>query len=158
MFRRVAAVILASSLMSACGDSEPPAPDAGDSGNAVVPISGRERIGWSQSAADAFQLALFQYVVYVDGARTLLSDVRCGSQATDGRFDCSAGLPPMTPGAHSLELATVVQELSGAVESERSAPLRVVVTGGGGAGLAPPTRLTTRDGLQLTVARLAGGL
>jgi glucose/arabinose dehydrogenase len=64
----------------------------------------------------------------------------------------------MTPGAHAIELATVVQEPSGAVESDRSAPLRVVLTGGVGANGSPPTRITTRDGLQLALARLAGDL
>lgn len=153
-------MLIAGSLLAACNQSEPPAPDTGDPGpgGGVVPVSGRERIGWNQPAADAVQLGLFQYVVYIDGVRSSLSDVRCGSAVSTGTFECSAALPPMTPGAHSLELATVVQEPSGPVESARSGPLRVVVAGGGGANAAPPTRITTSDGLHLTLARLAGDL
>jgi hypothetical protein len=131
MFRRLAAMVIAGSVLAACNQSGPPAPDTGDPGpgGGVVPISGRERLGWNQWAADAAQLALFRYVVYVDGTRASLSDVRCGPATSARTFECSAALPPMTPGAHSIELAAVVQKPSGAVESVRSAPLRVVVTG-----------------------------
>jgi hypothetical protein len=96
--------------------------------------------------------------MYVDGARNVLTEVRCGSQAAGGGFECSAALPVMTPGAHTLELATLVQEPTGPVESEKSEPLRIVIAGGGITTPAPPTRITTRDGLNLSLAQLAGGL
>jgi hypothetical protein len=116
----------------ACDEKAPPAPlvvePAGGSGT----ISGRERIGWDQPAADAAELARISYVIYVDGTRTALDNVSCVSSPTTTSpvvaFACAARLPTLTPGAHTLELATVVDK-DGPRESVRSAPLHVIVAG-----------------------------
>ena len=44
-------------------------------------ISGNERLGWNQAAADAGELATFRYAAYVDGNRVELTDVSCGGPA-----------------------------------------------------------------------------
>lgn len=121
-------------------------------------VSGTERIGWSQQAADAVQLAVFQYVVYVDGARTTLTGVSCGGNATAAGFDCSAALPALALGAHTLELASVVVDQSGVLESARSAALRVVRIGSAAGASSLSTLVMTADGIPLNLERVTDGL
>jgi hypothetical protein len=90
-------------------------------------ITGTERVGWDQPAADTVELAAIGYAVYVDGTRTELSGVTCAAVATAARFACTARLPSLSNGAHTLELASFVND-GGVLESARSAPLRVTVT------------------------------
>ena len=68
--------------------------------------------------------------MYIDNARTTLSrcDLRRAPPTRSG-FDCSAPLPPLTAGAHTLELASFIVDPSGILESARSAPLRVFMAG-----------------------------
>ena len=123
-------IVLCCLVLVACEEKAPPAPlvvePAGGSGT----ISGRERIGWDQPAADAAELAKIRYVMYVDGTRTALDNVSCVTAPTTTSptvaFACATGLPPLTPGAHTLELATFVDR-GGARESVRSAPIHVTV-------------------------------
>jgi glucose/arabinose dehydrogenase len=158
MVRRLSLALLACLALAACDKKDPPAPDPGVPGGDIE-VSGNERIGWSQPAADALQLALFQYVVYVDGARTFLTSVSCGSSATAAGFDCSAALPSLTTGTHTLELAAVVMDPSGILESSRSAPLRVVKTGTAATTSAfTSTPVMTADGISLNLERVTDGL
>ncbi len=46
--------------------------------------------------------------------------------AGSGAFDCSAMLPTLSTGTHTLELASFVVDGSATIESPRSAPLRVI--------------------------------
>jgi hypothetical protein len=115
-------------LALVCCEKAPRAPKM-DAPSGIHTIQGTERIGWEQSAADAVELSKIRYVIYVDGVRTALDNVSCvptppayGAVA----FPCTAGLPTLTAGAHTLELATVV-ESGGPRESVRSAPLHVNV-------------------------------
>jgi glucose/arabinose dehydrogenase len=92
-----------------------------------VTITGNERIGWDQPASDAAELATFRYVVYVDTAnRVELTGTTCATASTSGSFACTAPLPRLTNGAHTLELASFIVDGS-TLESPRSGPLRVTV-------------------------------
>ena len=147
--------------MAACGGSnDPPSnqPPPGSGGGGTT-ITGRERIGWSQPADNAAQVATFDFAAYVDGTRRVLE----GDTCTGGgpAFDCSAQLPSLTPGQHSIQLAAFVISGGVTLESERSAALQVTV-----AGLtAPPTEslaknstLTTSDGHRFNADIVANGL
>ena len=118
---------VAAIVVAACGgSSNPPSPGTPGGGGGET-ITGRERIGWTQQALDADQLATFSYAAYVDGLRRVLEGATCpGSGA--GTFDCSAPLPSMTPGQHTIELVSFTVSEDTILESERSAPLRVTVS------------------------------
>jgi glucose/arabinose dehydrogenase len=115
-------------------------------------ITGNERIGWDQPAANATDLASFRYAIYVDGTRSELTDVTCSTTAGPAGFACTAALPSMTTGAHTLEIAAFV--VDGAVlESGKSASLRVervsAATTSAGSGWQTDLAVTTTDRLQL---------
>lgn len=158
MAGRLLVVLLAWVLLAGCDKKEPPSPDP-ENPSTDVQVSGSERIGWSQQASDAIQLGLFQYVVYVDGARRMLTGVNCSSVATAAGFECSAPLPPLTPGLHVLEVASVVLDPSGALESTRSSPLRVVMTGiTGTSATSRSAPVRTVEGITLALERIVDGL
>jgi hypothetical protein len=120
---RAAALVL---MCTACGGSAPQPPLVTPPAGGET-ITGTERIGWDQRAGDTVELASIRYAVYVDGARTELTGVTCSTTGSTVGYPCSARLPPMAPGAHTLEIASFVQD--GAVlESVRSAALQVTVT------------------------------
>ena len=111
--------------MIAC-DKKSPEPPVVNPTPAPETVTGSERIGWDQPAADAAELAAIGYVVYVDGARTVLPGVTCAGASAGATFPCTARLPSLTAGAHTLELASFVTDGS-VLESARSAPLRVTM-------------------------------
>ena len=122
-------IIVCGLAIISCGSSAPSPPSV-DGPTGVETINGSERIGWDQSAADAVELATFGYAIYVDGARTDATNVMCGSSPAAPGFPCSAKLPAMMPGNHTLELTAFVN--SGALlESPRSSPVRVNVVAPG---------------------------
>ena len=116
---RMQLTIVITLALAACGGS-PPAP-----GNADT-ITGTERFGWDQPASDAAELASFRYAIYVDEARSEAADISCGSTQTSGRFACTARLPEMTAGTHSLQVAAFVIDAGTPRESARSTAVRVV--------------------------------
>jgi len=126
-------------------------------------INGTERIGWDQLAADAVELAAIRYVIYVDGStRTELTGVSSAASATTSGFACAARLPALSLGAHTLQLASFVNNGS-VLESARSAVLRVtvVVAATAMATPAPAIRaatIRTSDGLGARVEPVANGL
>jgi glucose/arabinose dehydrogenase len=144
--------------VAACGGSSPP-PSTSDPGGTGERISGNERLGWTQAASDASQLATFRYVAYVDSTRVELADVSCGGLSS-GAAPCSSRMPAMAPGAHTIELASLVIDGGTVIESSRSAPLRVTMTGATAGGSPPspnapaPTFLTTADGVELRLDAL----
>jgi hypothetical protein len=91
-----------------------------------VTVTGTERIGWDQPAGDAVELATFGYAIYVDGTRSVASGVACAPAAGATGFACTAALPPLTPGAHSLQVASFVDD-GALLESTRSAALQVTL-------------------------------
>lgn len=159
-FSGVAAVGVAGIVLAACGgSSSPPPPGTGGGGGGGETITGRERIGWTQQAVDSEQLASFRYAAYVDGVRRVLEGAACPG-AGSSPFDCSAPLPPMGAGQHTIELVSFTVFEEAIIESERSAPLRVTV-----AAIAPPAiiaasdaTLTTADGHRFRATILAKGL
>ena len=106
-------------VCAACGGS-PSAPSGAET------ITGSERFGWDQPAADAGELTTFRYALYVDDARGEAADVSCAPGQTSGRFACTARLPAMASGAHTLQVAAFVMDGGTTRESPRSATVRVV--------------------------------
>src|SRR5947209_13492557 len=115
MSRRLFWPLLAAVLISGCKKNQPP--PSGEQ------ITGNERLGWTQQATDAVELADFKYAIYVDGARSPLAGTSCSTMPSSGGFDCSAPLPTMSAGAHALELASYVEDGT-VLESARASPLR----------------------------------
>jgi len=127
MTRRVLAPLLAVALTAAAGcggndDPPPSSPPPADSGDT---ISGRERIGWDQAASDS-DISLLEFAGYVDGARNVLTGSTC-VRNNSGSFDCSAALPAMSAGRHTLEIAAFMTSPGGVVEGPRSRPLQLTV-------------------------------
>jgi glucose/arabinose dehydrogenase len=163
LLMRLASLLLAIVVVAGCdGGSQPPQqtppPPSQGPGSGGESITGRERLGWDQQAPSATEVSTYRYAIYVDGNRSELSGVTCGSNAGAAGFPCSGNLPPMSNGAHTLELAA----FNAAGESARSAPLRVTVTGlspgaqAGGEWTSGPAGDTT-DGVRLHAERLLDG-
>jgi len=112
-------VPILAALILGCGAPNTPPP------NGVETITGLERFGWDQPAADAGELASFRYALYVDEARSEATDVSCAPGAS-GRFACTCRLPALSSGAHTLQVAAFVLDAGATRESARSAALRVV--------------------------------
>jgi len=119
--------ILITLFVAACGSSTPPPPSTGTGGGAET-ITGRERIGWDQPASDTTELETFGYAIYVDNSRSDITDTSCAGTAGAAGFSCSGKLPPMSSGAHTLEISTFSTVNTDSGESSRSAPLQVVVS------------------------------
>ena len=78
--RRVLPLLLLALLVGCESNTPPPSPSPGpDPGGET--ITGRERIGWDQSAANPAELATYRYAIYVDGTRSELPDITCGTTA-----------------------------------------------------------------------------
>ncbi len=131
----------------------------------VETITGTERLGWEQRAADAAELAQINYVLYIDGVRTPLPGTTCEPSAS--AFACVTRLPPMTPGAHALRLASFTTATGGGVlESAPSATLNVTVVASAAgtttdtaAALKPaltPARFTSANGVAMRTEMVAG--
>src|SRR3954451_20782770 len=119
------AILLASSTVAACGGGSPPPPVVTPPSTPVT-VTGTERIGWDQPAGDAVELATFGYAIYVDGTRTAATGGACTPAAAATGFPCTAALPPLTPGAHSLQVASFVND-GALLESTRSAALQLTL-------------------------------
>src|SRR5262249_59359951 len=126
---------------AACGTSAPQPPIATPPAGAE-PILGNERIGWDQRAGDNVELSGLRYAIYVDNARSELAGVTCADSATDAGYACSAQLPRMTAGTHTLELAAFLQDGS-LPESSRSAALLVTVSAGTSTSAASGSAMAT---------------
>src|SRR5215204_800907 len=149
---RIPAAVFLVFLTVACGKNNPPAPSPGTSPGESV--TGGERLGWDQAASTAAELATFRYVIYVDGVRSELTGVTCGTTAGAAGYQCSGRLPAMTAGSHTLELATYT-DAGSVIESAKSSPLRVTVAGSS-AGSLPATIaegdvITSSDGVRMRV-------
>jgi hypothetical protein len=112
------AIVGAALVVAACG--KPPS-----SPTETETITGSERFGWDQPAADAGELATFRYALYVDDARSEASDVSCAASASNGRFACTSQLPSIPAGTHTLQVASFVVDGGAVRESARSASVRV---------------------------------
>jgi glucose/arabinose dehydrogenase len=119
---------LVSALALACGgsSSDSSGPSQPGSGGAA----GGPKLAWDQFAPSADELRKYSYVLYVDGTAVPLSGAACGTLAAETlTAACTAPLPAMAPGPHTLEMATRVTENGVVLESARSAP--ITYTAGG---------------------------
>jgi glucose/arabinose dehydrogenase len=135
-------------------------------------VDGSESIGWSQTATDASAVSKYRYVGYMDGVRTPLPDAACQAGSSQTLFACSAQLPPMPPGTHGLQIASVVNVAGADVESGKSATidlnvvqaaadLRVIVAAATAPAVLPsvaPLAMTAQDGTRFNIETLATGL
>ena len=162
-------IVLCCLAAIACGRSSPAPPVVTPPpGNET--INGTERIGWDQRAADTVELAAIGYVLYVDGTRTPLTAVTCATEAVTAGFACSARLPALSAGSHTLQLASFITDGT-VLESERSASLSVTVVPQTNAAVKPRTTakppssqawngalVETRDQVTLRVELVVEGL
>lgn len=156
MFPRCAIVLWCCLALSGCGK---PSSD-NNGGGSPVQITGNERIGWDQAAADTHELSGFHYRLWVDGVSSELPDARCETTAGSAGFPCTGALPRMSAGVHSLELSAYVDG-SPPLESARSGALRVNVTGQSVTTRTLGTSaamLTTADGVRFQSDLVAQGL
>ena len=123
---RKLAAILVLFVTTGCG-SKPPSPPTTPNPGGSETITGRERFGWDQLAGGTAELASFGYAIFVDGNRSTVGAVSCGTSSSAAGFACSGQLPAMSAGAHTIQLATFVTQNGETLESERSAALNVVV-------------------------------
>jgi glucose/arabinose dehydrogenase len=128
MRRLLCVTIVSAMTLSACGggDSSPPPSSPPPSGGGDT-ITGRERVGWTQTV-DSGDIALYRYALYVDATRVVLDGATC-APSSGSAFDCSAPLPLLTAGSHTLELASFVSQGDTVYESPKSSALRVTVSG-----------------------------
>jgi glucose/arabinose dehydrogenase len=158
VLRCLAPAALACFALAACeGKDPPPSPSTGGSSDDVQ-VSGGERLGWSQQANNESELGSFQYALYLDNNRSVLAGVSCESTSASDSFDCSAPLPVLTLGPHTIELAAFTFDGS-LYESARSAPLRLVMTAltlASGAQVNPV--VVTVEQLRLSLQLVADGL
>jgi glucose/arabinose dehydrogenase len=124
------------------GESNPPSSPPPSSGGET--ITGRERFGWTQTVASPGDLPLYRYALYVDGTRHVIEGETCAATGVETAFDCSAPLPMMTPGRHTLELAAFVDAAGTVQESSRTAALQVNV-----AAVVAPADIEAPDSASL---------
>src|SRR3989442_6243222 len=152
-------IALASSTLTACGGSSPPAPPVVNPPASNETINGTERIGWDQPAADTVELATIRYAIYVDDVRSEIAGVTCATTSASNAFVCTGRLPTLTRGAHTLQIASFTA--NGAVlESARSAALRVNVVAAASSSVATvrPGATIAAGGVRLPVELVADGL
>jgi glucose/arabinose dehydrogenase len=153
--------ILITLFAAACGSSRPSPPSTGGSGGSPVSITGRERIGWDQPAGDADLLGSLRFAIYVDNIRNEMADASCSSALGTSGFPCGGQLPPMTSGAHTLQIAAFSGSGDALVEGDRSSALQVIVSATASTATAAQTDFRsgdtdpTRDGVRLRIDRLA---
>ena len=119
---------LVSTLALACGGSSSDSSGSSQTGSGSA--AGGPRLAWDQFAPGADELRRYSYVLYVDGTPVPLPGAACGTLAADTlTAACTAPLPSMSPGQHTLEMATRVIENAVVLESAKSAP--ITYTAGG---------------------------
>lgn len=155
VLRFLTVALLTCISVAGCDKKPPETPDPGNP-SGEVRVSPGDRLGWTQQAADSIQLATYQFALYIDGTRTVLSGVNC-TPAASGTFDCSAILPPLTTGTHTLELGSFVLDGTVTIESSRSAALRVIA-GGTSSFSVSSVLVTTVEQVRLNLTPIAEGL
>jgi glucose/arabinose dehydrogenase len=160
-WRRTIAIVASVAVLAGCGGSTQPPPSSPPPSNGGDTITGRERFGWSQAAENPTDLAFLRYALYVDGTRRVVEGETCQPGSAANTFDCSAPLPQMTPGAHTLELASFLMQGDSIIESPRSPAMRVTVAG----VVAPPDdpgaqsgSFVSSDGVRFRADIVARGL
>lgn len=146
---RVLVLLVALVCISGCSKKDPenPGPNNPDLPSGETRVAPGDRLGWSQPLSDT-DIALLQFALYIDGARTVLAGATCTPAGSS--YDCSAVLPTMSPGAHTLELASFVIDGSVTAESPRSPALRVVAVTSTTSGFTSQL-VTTAEQVQLNL-------
>jgi hypothetical protein len=96
-------------------------------------VTGDERIQWRQDARTFQEVSAYQFVAYIDGVEEPLADAHCEPKPPRGPFYCSARLPSLSPGEHSIRIAAVADGTAGI----RSRAVLVVKQSEPAAGSAP---------------------
>jgi aldose sugar dehydrogenase len=170
--RTLVLALLISLVASGCGSPEGSPSGSSSSNSQSNEVTSRARLGWVQEAASLSALSGLRYAAYVDGSRSELTDVTCAVAAGPSGFECTSRFPPMSRGAHSIELVSFVVDGDAVVESAHSSPLQVNATaaitltaaGGtdvradGGTLTTVDQMLTTADHLSLRSELVAEGL
>ena len=133
-------LVLCTAAVAGC-DRDSSSSSSPPSGSAES-VTGRERVGWIQSSVGASDMMVLQFAAYIDGSRRVLEGTTCSPSSGDS-FSCSAPLPPMTAGRHTLEIASFFNSDSGVVESPRSPALQLMVSGI--VAQVSPARVERRD-------------
>jgi hypothetical protein len=130
-------------------------------------VTGGERIGWEQQAPGRGALTDLGFALFVDDVRTELSDVRCTRVARAEAFTCTAVLPAMARGAHTLQVSAF-RRADQRAESARSDELSVIArpptlaAATSAVASTPLTGLSERtlnaDGVELQLKVLTAGL
>jgi hypothetical protein len=143
---------LLASVAACDGDAARPEPGTGSS-----PPPAGPRIAWSQQAPSLAVVQGYSFVLFIDEARAPLTPVSCAGVTGPAGFECSAALPPLSPGSRLLALSAV--DPGTGLESTRSSQLRVDV-GSDGRPLprsVPSTAaLSVLDEVPSTVCTTAG--
>ncbi len=137
---------------AACGGgSTPPPPSPGGDGpDPGERVTGTERLGWFQTAPSRQELDGYQFGSYVDGQRVTMARATCNG--VDGQtYDCTAPLPQMAVGRHTLELVAVFN----GIESARSQPLTLTV-GSAVLGMTAPFASAATDDQRASHANRGG--
>ena len=137
-------IVAALILLAACGDKKPPTPPP--PGPTAETITGRERFGWIQAAGSTEDLAIYKYALYVDGQRRVIEGETCTPAAGGTSADCSAPLPTLTAGRHTLEVAALFLWDGAIIEGQKSVVLEVILAG----AVAPAGPATVRGGALLS--------
>jgi len=90
----------------------------------LVPIilGGNERLGWDQAANDDAQIATFRYIAYVDGQPVALTGASCSRSSPQAKYSCSAPLPFLSIGLHTIDISTAI--IGSSIETSRFQTLR----------------------------------
>ena len=159
MVRRLASLlVLCTAVAAGCDRDSSPTSSPPPSGSAES-VTGRERVGWVQGSVGPGDTAMLQFAAYIDGSRRVLDGFSCSPAGSDS-FSCSAPLPTMTAGRHTLEIVSFFDSGSGVVESPRSPALQLMVSGIIAQVSAPTSsdRFPASDGRALHAEVLAGDL
>jgi glucose/arabinose dehydrogenase len=149
-------------LSPGCGSEESPPSNDLPPQQTPPPVVGKQ-LGWDQPAPSAEEFGQYSFVLYADGVPSSLGSVTCGSlRDSDLNAPCSAPLPPLSVGSHTLELVTRITRDGKVLESARSAPLVVTITSASSSGLVSQN---VRGGASqgpaadpYAIVRVAGGL
>ncbi len=101
---RAATLLGAFALAAAggCNSSDKPPEQSPGTGTGET-ITGRERLGWDQTAASVSELNTYRFAIYVDGNRSEMADVTCAASAGPSGFACPGRLPALSSGSSVLK-------------------------------------------------------
>ena len=100
-------------------------PGAATAPNEVLNVTGRERFGWSQPVDSA---SGHNFAVYIDGTRQELPNASC-QPPVSGHAECSAPLPALSSGRHTVEIVSWTTTNGKLMESAKSSPMTIEISG-----------------------------